>query len=117
MCAVVGEGVGLGGLSVLGPDPGGDVSGVAGGGAGLDRGVVPERHQCCNASIGCRALGEQGRQALIERIDKEPPRKQNAVTGGSWWDSNADYPGLKQTMSAQYGTLEKDVKETLKKEV
>ena len=44
MCAVVSEGVGFGRLSVLGPGPGGDVTGVAGGSAGLDRGIIPQGH-------------------------------------------------------------------------
>ena len=60
---VVGEGVGLGVLSILCPGPGGDVAGVAGGGARLDRGVVAQGHRedvggVVAAPLDCHARGE-----------------------------------------------------------
>ena len=74
MCAVVGEGVGLGGLFVLGPGPGGDVTGVAGGGAGLDGSIVPQGH------------GEDIRRVVAGPFDGsprgEPPLDVEGVGGG-----------------------------------
>ena len=63
MCTVVGEGVGLGGLSVLGPGPGGDIAGVSYGGAGLDRGVVPEGH---GEDVGGPLHGRPGGQPTLD---------------------------------------------------
>ena len=60
---VVGEGVGLGCLSVLGPGSGGDIAGVAGGGAGLDRGVVPEGH---GEDVGGPLHGRPGGQPTLD---------------------------------------------------
>ena len=63
VCAVVSEGVGFGRLSVLGPGPGGDVSGVAGGSAGLDRGVVSQGH---GEDVGGPLHGRPGGQPTLD---------------------------------------------------
>ena len=60
---VVGEGVGLCGLSVLGPGPGGDIAGVSCGGAGLDRGVVPQGH---GEDVGGPLHGRPGGQPTLD---------------------------------------------------
>ena len=74
MCTVVGEGVGLGGLSVLGPGPGGDIAGVSCGGAGLDWGVVPEgQGEDVGRAAACSLHGGPGGQ---------PPLDVEGVGGG-----------------------------------
>ena len=60
---VVGEGVGLCGLSVLGPGPGGDIARVSCGGAGLDRGVVPQGH---GEDVGGPLHGRPGGQPTLD---------------------------------------------------
>ena len=54
MCTVVGEGVGLCGLSVLGPGPGGDLAGVSCGGAGPGGGGL-QTTELVLCAIGKRA--------------------------------------------------------------
>ena len=63
VCAVVSEGVGLGRLFVLGPGPGGDVSGVAGGSTGLDRGIIPQGH---GEDVGGPLHGRPGGQPTLD---------------------------------------------------
>ena len=67
MCAVVGEGVGLGGLSVLGPGPGGDIAGVACIGfrpvPGDGLGVVPQGH---GEDVGGPLHGRPGGQPTLD---------------------------------------------------
>ena len=67
VCAVVGEGVGLGGLSVLGPGPGGDIAGVSCGGAGLDWGVVPQGHgEDVGGAAACSLFGRPGGEPTLD---------------------------------------------------
>ena len=67
MCTVVGEGVGLCGLSVLGPGPGGDIAGVSCGGARLDRGVVPEGHgEDVGGAAACSLHGRPGGEPSLD---------------------------------------------------
>ena len=70
MCAVVSEGVGFGRLSVLGPGPGGDVSGVLRSGTGEGRGVVAQGHR------------EDVRRSLEGRAGGQPALDVPAVGGG-----------------------------------
>ena len=52
---------------MLDPGPGGDVSGVAGGGAKLDRGVVPEGHgEDVGGAAACSLFGRPGGEPTLD---------------------------------------------------
>ena len=81
MRAIVGEGVGPGGLAIPGPGPGGNVAGVAGGGTGLNRSIVAQGHR---EDVGGSLLGGPGAEPALGLKESVLEKQRISATALIW---------------------------------